>query len=433
MVEACLVFDLGKTNKKVFVFNQKLEVIYSDSIRISRVLDEDGDLVEDLQSTINWVKEKYSFAKHHKDFKITAVNCCGYASALVFVNEHGQPLLPFYGDSKTFGYKLKKSFLEEHGSVYEITRSPNLGILNAGHQLFWLEKSKTEKFRELKFALSLPQFIMSIFHGEFVQEYTTIGCHSLLWDFEKSRMADWTSRYSCLQMPVLPSSQVYHKDNVSFGIGIHDKSAVLLPYLKEYKEPFILLATGTWTTTFNPNEVDANFSTKEFQKGCLTYLLPDGKTLKASRLFSGDEHNRVTQHLAIHFNKPLDYFKEVQLDPKILRKLRSSSKQFTPAMTGLEEQIDCPFMDRSLNSFQSYEEAYHQFLLDLVAQQIHSILQTMGSQVIKDIVVEGGFSQNELFISLLQEAFFNLKIRVNKDGSASARGAALAIKEAWMN
>ena len=49
----------------------------------------------------------------------------------------------------------------------------------------------------------------------------------------------------------------------------------------------------------------------------------------------------------------------------------------------------------------------------------------------KNIFVEGGFAQNNIYMSLLSEAFMGIKVQQTKLGQASAIGAALVIKEAW--
>ena len=50
-----LIFDIGKTNKKVFVFDADYQIIYEESHRISEIKDEDGDACDDLDSLIEWI------------------------------------------------------------------------------------------------------------------------------------------------------------------------------------------------------------------------------------------------------------------------------------------------------------------------------------------------------------------------------------------
>jgi L-fuculokinase len=89
-------------------------------------------------------------------------------------------------------------------------------------------------------------------------------------------------------------------------------------------------------------------------------------------------------------------------------------------------------MERNLNTFDSIEEAYHQFIMDLVAQQVASIKLTItNNDYIKKVFVEGGLAKNEIFMELLSEAFHNKGVyKVGFDNTA-AMGAAMVIGHAW--
>ena len=58
-------------------------------------------------------------------------------------------------------------------------------MLNSGLQLYWLKKTKPEVFKKIKYSLHLPQYLSYIFTGIPLSEYTSIGCHTALWDYEK--------------------------------------------------------------------------------------------------------------------------------------------------------------------------------------------------------------------------------------------------------
>jgi hypothetical protein len=49
------------------------------------------------------------------------------------------------------------------------------------------------------------------------------------------------------------------------------------------------------------------------------------------------------------------------------------------------------------SQFSSYEEAYHQLLIDLVTIQHECIRLTEGTHSIEDVIVTGGFGNNEFF------------------------------------
>ena len=55
----CLVFDVGKTNQKYFVFNSKNKILKRDKVTIAKVTDEDGHEAEDIYAIISWIRESF--------------------------------------------------------------------------------------------------------------------------------------------------------------------------------------------------------------------------------------------------------------------------------------------------------------------------------------------------------------------------------------
>lgn len=437
MTKVCVIYDIGKTNKKLFVLNENFEVVHEEDTTLPLSVDEDGDSCEDLILLTNWIKNTFEVLKTRIDIKIVAVNISGYGASLVHLDKEKKPVTPLYNYTKSFPYKTRQAFANAHGDLKEIlleTASPDLGMLNSANQLFWIKKEKSEAFKNIKYSLHLPQYCAFVLSGEINNELTSIGCHTMLWDFNKNDFHQWVKDENLKSIMLSPKASDTFKniDGINFGIGIHDSSAALIPYLQIAKEPFILLSTGTWSITFNPF-CEEKLDAKQLESDCLNFIRYDGKTVRAARLFSGNEHNRVTKQLASHFDKAEDYFKNVEYDFKIIQRLRLNGGQHLPQHTELGNFLDCPFMERNINSFETYEEAYHQFIMDLIAQQIASIKLTFGRVSPKTIFVDGGFSKNKIFMKLLSEAFFSKKVYASSLAKASGIGAALVIKDAWTN
>src|SRR5690606_40247859 len=75
----------------------------------------------------------------------------------------------------------------------------------------------------------------------------------------------------------------YNGKRIQIGVGIHDSSAALLPYVRSLSDPFILVSTGTWSIALNPFTSTA-LTEKEVSKNCINYMRINGKQVKASRL-----------------------------------------------------------------------------------------------------------------------------------------------------
>ena len=51
--EVTAVFDIGKTNKKFFLFDNDFKEVYREYIKLDLIVDEDGHSTENLQALQN--------------------------------------------------------------------------------------------------------------------------------------------------------------------------------------------------------------------------------------------------------------------------------------------------------------------------------------------------------------------------------------------
>ncbi|WP_173830534.1 FGGY-family carbohydrate kinase [Emticicia sp. TH156] len=432
-IPVCAVFDIGKTNKKLLVFDQNYQILHEEQVQLDESLDDDGFPSDDLLQLTNWIKNSFQVLSENPDYDIRALNFSAYGASLVHLDGNGKPLAALYNYLKTLPKTLRNDFVEKYGSdIYRQTASPDLGMLNSAMQLYWLKNQKPSLFHLIRHSLHLPQYCSFLFTGQPVSEITSVGCHTLLWDFEKHNYHAWVEAehlHSVQQKPKLTNEVVVDTaTGRAIGIGVHDSSSALVPYLRSFDEEFVLLSTGTWAISLNPFNEEP-LTSAEMAKDCLSYLNYEGKPVKASRIFAGNEHERQVKHLADYYNVNVNYYKEVRFDTNLIMHLRKKYKQATPETADVT--LDCPFVERNINLFKSYEEAYHQFMLDLVAQQIASLRLTIGRKGVRRIFVEGGFSKNEIFMNLLADAFFHKQVFASEIAQASALGAALVIHEHW--
>ena len=57
--KCCLVFDVGKTNQKYFVFNTENKILKREKVTIPKVLDEDGHMAENIEGIVTWLRESF--------------------------------------------------------------------------------------------------------------------------------------------------------------------------------------------------------------------------------------------------------------------------------------------------------------------------------------------------------------------------------------
>jgi hypothetical protein len=186
----------------------------------------------------------------------------------------------------------------------------------------------------------------------------------------------------------------------------------------------VLISTGTWCISLNPFN-DSPLTPEELEQDCLCYLQYQDKPVKASRLFSGYEHEQHVKRICDHFQEETLNFRTMDFNPEIIAKLKLSQ----PVIEA--EGTISAFAERDLSTFANGMEAYHQLIIDLVALQTRSTQLVLTGTTVKRIFVDGGFGKNVIYMNLLALAFPQLEIFAASMAQATAMGAALALHKEW--
>ncbi len=429
-----LIFDIGKTNKKVFVFDEKLEVVYSEQRVFEEIKDEEGFPCDDLTAIEQWIKSVAKTLILDQKRNIQKVNFSTYGASFVHLDESEKAILPFYNYLKPIPKTSLNDFYKTTGGTAKValeTASPPLGLLNSGLQLIWLKKEKEKQFLKIKVALHFPQYLSFCFTGKPVSEYTSIGCHTALWDFSKNKYHKWVSQEQLKDLlpPIVNSDHTFSIDflgkKIEVGAGIHDSSAALIPYLAKSQEPFLLISTGTWSISLNPFNEEP-LSVEELEKDCLNYLRTDGKPVKAARLFLGQEYQHQVEALMNHFSISEREINEIHFDDRFLK--NTDSKQFYFNFKNLKPHWLMP-KKTNYDFFKNIKEAYHQLMFELVEMQFVSAQLAIGKMSIPQIFIAGGFTKNELYFEFLKKKFPNCLIRRMENENGSALGAAMIVNQ----
>lgn len=430
------IFDIGKTNKKLFLFNEAYEIVFEKSAHFQETVDDDGDPCEDINSLKAFIAEGLQSVLELPEYRIRAVNCTSYGASLVYLDETGNNIGPLYNYLKPYPPSLQKRFYETYGGekLFSFqTASPVLGSLNSGMQLYRLKYEKPDFFNRIKYALHLPQYLSYLLSGQTFSEITSIGCHTNLWHFQNRDYHYWVSREQLLEkfpalapsdMVVQPAASAYSH---AIGIGLHDSSAALIPYLVSFREQFVLISTGTWAISLNPFN-QTPLTREELECDCLCYLQYLGTPVKASRLFAGHFHEVQVARIAAHFGHEKDRYFKMEFDPEVLS---SIDTEFSAGQDKRSALSEVRFASRDLSGFSSDTEAYHQLIFDLVVQQYVSTQLVITGTQVRKIFVDGGFGKNAIFMNLLAAFFPGMEVNASSIPQATAIGAALAIHSAW--
>jgi sugar (pentulose or hexulose) kinase len=429
------IFDIGKTNKKVLLFNYSLNLVSETEEKFLPSKDEDGFECDDIDLIEKWIKKTISSLNRSDTYELRAVNFATYGATLVYLDSRGKRLTPVYNYLKPIDEEIGLKLYGKYGGKDEFCRataSPALGMLNSGLQVLWLKTQKPDIFSRTQSILHLPQYLSYLFTGKVCAEHTSIGCHTALWDFDKMNYHQWVKDEG-ITLPEPVSTGTLNKiefegRKIFIGIGIHDSSASLVPYFSYDKEDFLLASTGTWCINMNPFNPE-NLTSEQLNKDCLCYMSINMQPVKSSRLFLGHFHEVAVRVMSRYFKIQEESFKLIKPEMKQFNKLISKFRGRKVFFVEGDGEFSRLLNDEpDLFEFDNFVEAYHQLMIELSDLTVEAInLVIPENENLKRLYITGGFSKNSLFVKLIASSFPHLKVYTSEVANATALGAALVI------
>lgn len=428
------VFDIGKTNKKLLLFDYNLRLVSEKETRFPEQVDDDGFECDNIEAIEKWVRDSVTALVLSDKYDLTALNFATYGATIAYLDENGKRITPIYNYLKPVDEKLPEKLYKRYGGQDEFCRrtaSPALGMLNSGMQILWLKTEKPAVFSKVDQILHFPQYISYLFTGKIYSEHTSVGCHTGLWDFDNMKYHQWLSDQG-ISLPepvtVMTCNEIeVEGKKIKTGIGIHDSSASLAPYFTGNRGKFLLMSTGTWCINMNPFNPE-KLTTMQLDNDCLCYMSVTMQPVKSSRLFLGNMHDNGVSMLSDHFRTSDDYYKGVKYDVDLIQMLktryRGDKRVFfntAPGSREFREKID-------LFEFRTFEEGYHQLMIELSELTVDSIGLILAERdETENIYITGGFARNSIFLKLISQAFPSKKVYTSVIKNATALGAALVI------
>src|SRR5205809_5176571 len=233
------IFDVGKTNKKLFLFDEQYRMVHEQSQTFEEIADEDGFPCEDIDALSKWIWSKFWEISLLENYNVLGVNFSAYGASLMHLSDYRKRLTPLYNYLKPYPEKIQKQFYDTYGGeslVAKETASPVLGNLNSGMQLYRLKYERPNIYNQVKYSLHLPQYLSFIISSRTTSDITSVGCHTQLWDFKKNKYHHWVYREEMRTKfpPIYRGDKIVNQANdsrkIPIGIGLHDSSAALIPY-----------------------------------------------------------------------------------------------------------------------------------------------------------------------------------------------------------
>lgn len=441
---AFLVLDVGKTNKKLLVYDQKLNVAWSSSCEIG-VLQRDGLELEDVGTLLKWVSNEVKKVASQYHFLTFAISCHGAAFALVDkTNYLCHPVISY---TSKVSDSFNKEFFDVYGNPDDLLRStgtPDLGFINIGKALHYVKKFKPDAYAVTKTFLFYTQYLGFIFTGKKSLEYTYLGNHSYLWDFQKNEYSDFSKAvgiYEALpkniQKPweVLGNLTLEWKN--AFGlsydlpvtIGIHDSNAALLPYLIKGMNNAVLLSTGSWCVGMTPGQP---YELSEADVRANTFYNIDcwGRPLRTSIFTGGLEYAAFDNMLGRNNQSDFKMLNDVLNDNDIfvlpgLIKGTGVFRDTLPAIVYKDRVIPEAEMETFINANAHLKDKIYTALNLSLGFQASELLKRLQVKENGKVYVEGGFLKNKFWLEILLNLRPDLQFFSTNLKEASAFGAAL--------
>tara|TARA_R110001592_G_scaffold218081_3_gene472007 strand:+ start:2125 stop:3435 length:1311 start_codon:yes stop_codon:yes gene_type:complete len=433
MKNVIAVIDIGKTNKKVFLFDENFEVTSEVSNQFDEIKDDDGFPCDDLESIEKWIFEEIEKIQRNQFYNLKAINFSTHGASLIYLDKEGKRIAPLYNYLKPLSLEDYNNFYESFGGKEEFSRntaSPAYGMLNSGLQILKLQKEKPSTWAQVHSILHYPQYLSYLFTKKITADFTSVGAHTATWDFDKMQYHKWVSDYK-LNLPTPKNGKEtvvsnFNGQDIAIGPGLHDSSSSVIPLLESGKDKeFILLSTGTWIIAMNPFSKE-NLTQHQLKNNCLCFMTPEKQQIKSSMQFLGKIHEVYLKALSIYFKVEKKKHLTLDLNKKLCKDLIwENSRVF------LAEGIDKDFEAHPhlLSKFGNYETAYYQLVFEISKKVIDGInLISDENKTIKDVYISGGFNKNPMFTTFLKLLKNNIILKASECKNESALGAALMMK-----
>ena len=253
------VFDLGKTNIKVVVFDRGGAVLAERSAPNAPLAPDAQWPYLKLDAEGAWSFLVGVLKELGRRHPIEAISTTTHGCAGVIMGRDGAAIPPL--DYEFDGFAAVDADYDAVRPPYEETRSPRLPRgLNLGREIFYLERRFPAQFDEATAFLTYPQYFAWRLSGVMASEATSLGAHTDLWRPAEGRLSSmveklgWRRLFPPMRKAWDTLGTLKPEIAVATGLspevrvvcGAHDSNASLVPHLKSRRDPFTVISTGTW-------------------------------------------------------------------------------------------------------------------------------------------------------------------------------------------
>ena len=442
MEYALAVFDVGMTNKKLVIYDDRLkqvDAVYRVFPPVPVIPAGGGKAIEthDLAAIEDWLLDSLAnFARH---YPIRAIAVTTHGATLVCVGADGSACAPCVLYTHEPGEAFHERFYRLAGDpkvLQATTGTPAFkALINPSKGILFVREVFPAEFARTSLILNYPQYWGYRMTGQAGSEATYVGCHTYLWDFAAKRPSEVAHRLGVEKMlpeglreswdvlgtlsPAITKRTGLPADTI-VAMGIHDSNASLLPYLaKQGERDFVLDSTGTWCVIMHPQ---ANYGLAPDELGKVVFFNQSAmRTPVKTAIFTGGLEYEAWSALidAVLGSRTATPCPQPPFDPGTYRRVIASrsnfilpeivrgSGQFPDSQARTVSAEGEIFFDAIKAGhgrpafFGQREDAYAALNLALAIQTAVA-LGRAGLADGTDVFIEGGFRRNEDYVALVQ-------------------------------
>jgi L-fuculokinase len=259
MSRCIAVFDVGKTNIKVVVFDLGGAVLAERSAPNTPLAPDSEWPYLRLDTEGAWSFLIGALKELGARFYIEAISTTTHGCAGVLMRSDGPALPPL--DYEFDGFGDIDADYDAARPPFDEARSPHLSRgLNLGRHLFYYERQYPAQFKQATAFLTYAQYFAWRLGGAMASEVTLLGAHTDLWRPSEGDLSSTVDRLGWRRLfppmrkawdtlgtlrPEIAAATGLSAD-VRIICGAHDSNAALVPHLLSRREPFTVVSTGTW-------------------------------------------------------------------------------------------------------------------------------------------------------------------------------------------
>jgi len=443
------VLDVGKTNKKVNLFDRSFALVASERTAVETT-ERDGLEVERADELLSWLRGTLKGFSHRYDIRAISITTHGATYALL--DDSGKLAFPVISYTTDKGPEFEEEFYAKYGSRHDLQRATgtlDLGFANLSKSMYYLRTRLPEVWARCRRAVFYPQYLGYELTGKIGMEPTYLGNHNYLWDMARNT---WSSVAKDLGADALfPSTTSAPWDALGtvrpdiadecglprdcrVTLGIHDSNANFLPYLAQGRPHDMLNSTGTWCVAMcladKPALTDDEIAVRIFFN-----LDALGRPVKTAVFPGGMEYEVYGGFTSVKDDGDLETVARVLREQKlfVIPGVLPTATIF-PGVEGKVVQGDRAWLLKDLRNdagqpMTALGPDYCAALNISLALQSSEILRRAGARAGTTVYIEGGFTRNRPYCELLPALLQGASVSLTNMQEGTSFGAALC---AWM-